>query len=131
MGALNDAILDVDAETLTVSRTPVGAYDPVTGLYVPSASSTFTIVAAVQPAFNLNRIIGGADLSAHVDLQHATDVRQLHTATLLKTRTPTTDPDVILGLEDANWTVARVERWTLDGETHYHCVIAKQTGGGS
>src|SRR5262245_14096650 len=94
----------------------------------------FTCVAVVQPAFNLNRIIGGADLEAHEENQRVPEVRQLHTATQLNTRTATTQPDVIVGLPGAdgapaNWTVTRVEKWPYRGTVHYHCVLTKQTEG--
>ena len=113
---------------ITVTRHAIGTY--TNGVYTPAAPTTLTIDAVVQPAFNLNRVVGGADLHAHVDNQSATDVRQLHTRTELRTRTPTNDPDV-LTLDGADWTVIRVEPWDLDGERHYHCVLSKITHGGA
>lgn len=125
---LNDSILALANETLVVTRTAKGTY--VTGKYVPGATSSFSIDAVVQPAFNLNRVIGGADLQAGVENQRVEEIYQLHTVTALATRTPTTDPDVIT-YKGALWTVARSEEWELDGEIHYHVVITRQTKGAS
>jgi hypothetical protein len=134
--SVNESIdgLITDPE-LTVRRsTPV---PPVDGIVQPSTTTTLLIDAVIQPAYNLNRVVGGADLHANVDGQSATDIEQLHTRTELYARLPATDPagpkdpDVIVGYKNANWTVIRVEKWNLDGEIHYHCVIAKQTLGAS
>jgi hypothetical protein len=113
---------------LTVTRRATGSYSDA-GAYVPNTSpSTFSLSAVVMPAYNLNRVIGGADLKAALDNQKVTDVRQLFTRTELKTRQTGFDPDVV-ALEGAAWTVVRVERWDGDGDVAYHVVITKQTGG--
>jgi hypothetical protein len=125
---VNNSIASLANATLTVTRTVEGTY--VNGIYVPGATSTFPIDVVIQPAFNLNRIIGGADLEGAVDNQRVQEIYQIHTTTLLKTRTPTTDPDVI-AYKGGNWTVARVEEWDLKGQVHYHVVITKQTRGAS
>jgi hypothetical protein len=114
---------------LTVQRYGIGAI--VDGIYTPAAPTTILIDAVIQPAYNLNRVVGGADLHANVDGQSSTDIEQVHTRTELFERTPEHDPDVIVGYKGANWTVMRVEKWDLDGEIHYHAVIAKQTKGAS
>lgn len=124
-----DSIDSLATDTLTVRRRATVA--PVNGKRALGPATTFTCVAVVQPAFNMNRVIGGANLSAREDLQSATDVRQLHTRTELKTRSPGFDPDEIVGFEGANWTVRLVEKWVIDDEPHYHVAIAKQTGGAS
>jgi hypothetical protein len=134
--SVNESIdgLVTDAGVTVRRSTPV---PPVDGIAQPSTPSTLTIDAVIQPAYNLNRVVGGADLHALVDGQSVTDVRQLHTRTKLYARVPATDPagakdpDVVVGYQNANWTVIRVEEWNLDGEIHYHCVIAKQTLGAS
>lgn len=126
--ALNDSIAALATDTLTVTRTAEGSY--VNGIYAPGATSTFEIDAVVQPAFNLNRVIGGADLQAGLDLQRVETIYQVHTVTEIKGRTETTDPDVITYNGD-DYTVARVEEWELDGEIHFHAVITKQTRGAS
>jgi hypothetical protein len=114
---------------ITVTRRGIGTLDA--GVYIPNPNpTTFLIDACVQPAFNLNRVVGGADLKATFEGQSITDVRQLFTRTELKTRTPETDPDV-LTLFGADWTVARVERWDGDDDFYFHVVITKQTFGAS
>lgn len=132
--SVNDTLDGLKTDTLTVQRRPAGTM--VNGRYVPSTSpTTFTIDAVVQPAFNLNRVVGGANLAALVDGQHVTEVVQFHTATEIRTRTPNNDADVIVGYRGANWTVARVERWVLedegDDQVHYHVVMTRQTLGAS
>ncbi len=127
--SLDESIDALITDTLVVTRHAVGTY--TAGIYATGAVTTFTCDAAVQPAFGLNRVVGGADLGAKVDGQHVTDVRDFFTRTFLKTRTPTTDPDVITGFEGADWTVARVEKWNLSGEVYYRCLISKITGGAS
>lgn len=126
--SVNDSISALANHTLTVTRRLKGVY--TNGIYVPGATSTFTIVAVVQPAFNLNRIIGGSDLEGTVENQRVQEIYQIHTTTELRTRTETTDPDVVT-YKGRPWTVARVEEWDLDGEIHFHAVITKQTRGAS
>jgi hypothetical protein len=126
--SLNDSITALANATLTVTRMVKKTF--VDGIAVAGSTTTFTIDAVVQPAFNLNRIIGGADLQAGIDLQRVETIYQIHTTTELKGRTPTTEPDVVTYKGDA-YTVARVEEWDLDGEIHYHVVITKQTEGAS
>lgn len=124
LDSIDDLITDAG---LVVQRHVNGTY--VNGVYVPAAPTTFTIDAVIQPAYNINRVVGGADLRALVDDQKTTDVRQLHTRTELRTRTATNDPDVVTNYEGASWTVARAEKWIIDGEPHWHCIISRQTGG--
>ena len=99
------------------------------GKYVQNAPTTFTADIVLQPAFNLNRVVGGANLDAKVDLQHATDIRVFYTRTQFFTRSATTDPDVIIDLDGADWTVARVETWTLGDDTHYRVICTRVTMG--
>ena len=124
--SLNDTIDDLVTDTILVTRQTSKTF--VNGIATAGSTSTLTIDAVVQPAFNLNRVIGGANLYGEVDGQHATDVRQLWTRTLLYTRSPTTEPDM-LTFQGRNWTVARVEKWVLGDQTHYHVVASAQTGG--
>jgi len=125
-----DSIDDLLTDTsLTVRRTTHGT--PVHGIFPVGTTTTFTIDAVIQPAYNINRVVGGADMHALVDLQKTTDVRQLHTRTLLLPQSPTTNPDIIVGYQGADWTVIRVEQWNLTGEIHYHCIISKRTQGAS
>ena len=125
-----DSMDSLMTDTLSVSRYAVGTW--ANGIYTPVGSPTrFTIQAVVMPAYNLNRVVGGADLHAMVDDEKVTEVRQLYTRTELRTRTPTNDPDIVTNYEGASWTVIRVEKWTLIDQTAFHVVISKQTQGAS
>jgi hypothetical protein len=130
--SVNESIDSLSNATLTVTRTTTtGAY--VDGIWVKGASTTFTIDAVIQPAFNLNRVIGGADLEGNVENQSVVEIYQVHTRTQLFTRKkgpPAIEPDLI-EYDDAQWTVARVEEWDIDGEVHYHAVITRVTHGAS
>ena len=126
--SLNETIDDlVTHASVTVQRRLKSTMSM--GRYVPNAPTTFTADIALEPAFNLNRVVGGANLSAKVDLQHATDIRVFYTRTQFFTESETTDPDVIINLGGATWVVARVETWTLVDETHYRVIVTKDTGG--
>ena len=136
MSSLGDVIFDLATNyNLLVTRTAQGTL--TSGVYTPGATSTFTIIACVEPAYNQSRVIGGADLGSKVDGMHANDVRVIYTTTLLQVVAPATaaggatQPDVITGLENAAWTVARVERWQLNQDTHFRVILTKQTGGAS
>ena len=125
---LNDTIDSLATDRgVTVNRYGTGTWTD--GVYTRATPTTLLIDCIVEPAYNLNRVIGGQNLYGGVEGQGATDIRQIWTATELKTRTATTDPDEVIGLQGKNWTVARVERWDLDGQVHFHCVLAAQTGG--
>lgn len=130
--SVNESIDGLANATLTVTRTnTTGAY--VDGIWVPGTTTTFTIDAVIQPAFNLNRVIGGADLEGSVENERVVEIYQIHTRTELKTRKkgpPAIEPDLV-EYDGAQWTVARVEKWDLDGEAHYHAVITRVTKGAS
>ena len=125
---LNDSIDGLANATMLVTRRAAGA--TVNGIYVKGAATTFSVDVVLQPAFNLNRVVGGANLEARVDNQKVTDVRVFYSQIALVERTLTTDPDVVT-YNGADWTVARVETWDLSGETHYRVIISKQTHGGA
>lgn len=114
--------------SVTVYRRAHGTL--VDGIYTQAAATTFTIDCVTQPAFNLNRVIGGANMVGHVDGQMTTDVRQIWTTTELFTQSDTNDPDEI-DLQGHMWTVARVERWENRGQVHFHVVLTAQTEGAS
>lgn len=129
--SLNDTIASLATDIgAIVSRRVVGTY--VDGIYIRATPTTFTIDCVTEPAFNLNRVIGGVNLNVdgNVEGQRTTDVRQIWTTTELFTQNPAYDPDEIL-LQGKNWTVARVERWDLSGEVHFHVVLSAQTFGAS
>lgn len=134
--SLNDTIEDLANATVTVRRTT--AVPRVNGVKRAGTQSTFTCIAGVQPAYNINRVVGGADLHALVDGQRITDVRIVYTITELRTREPVTgslpanEPDVIVNYEGADWTVIRVEKWEdPDGDDiHFKNIAVKFTQGG-
>lgn len=123
-----DSIDDLATDTLTVQRSQ-GSY--TNGVYTPGTPTTFQIVAVVEIAFNMNRVIGGADLRSRNEGEQTFDVRQIWTRTPLLTLSTSNDPDVIVGFEGGNWTCARSEVWTYEGETHHHVLLTRQTNGAS
>ena len=106
------------ATSYTVTRTAAGSY--TTGLYTSGATSTFTIVASIQP-FGMGR-----NLEAPVDGQHGSEVRVLWTTTELRTRAPLNDADTI-SIDSETWRVVQVERWQAFGEAFYQVRIARVT----
>ncbi len=126
--SLNESIDALVTDTVTVKRRAEGTWTD--GIYTPGTLTTFSANVVMQPAFGLNRIIGGADLHSEMDNQSAPDVRVLYTTTKFYTRSPSTDPDVIV-FESADWTTIRVEEWNLSGEKHYRVIITKVTHGAS
>lgn len=126
--SLLDSIDGLANATVIVTRHSIGTY--VDGIYVVGATSTFTAAVVMQPAFGLNRVIGGMDMRAEMDNQQTTDVRDFFTRTPIRPRTPNSDPDIIT-FESADWTVARSEPWTLDDQTYYRVLITKVTHGAS
>lgn len=131
--SVNDSIDGLSNASITVSRTTRVA--PVNGRRVAGVTTVlgpYDVVA--QPAFNLNRVIGGADLDGTADNQKVVEIYQLHTTTQLHSGEDIAgatqyEPDVIT-FRGKQWTVARVEEWDLDGEIHWHAVITRSTGGG-
>lgn len=137
---LGDSITALVTDRITIRRTP--ATVPVDGIYPDGTPTTFQCDVVMQPAFGLNRVVGGADLHGMVDGQHATDVRVFQTLTEVKTLSPGFEPDVVVGFEGADWTVARSEKWPIlntgfgrvrpGAPTHYwRCIVTKITSGSS
>lgn len=113
--------------TYTVTRRAAGTW--VNGVYTPNPiTTTFTIRAVVQPAFNLNRVIGGADMRHLDEGQFIWDTQVLYTQTPLVTRTTTNDPDIIT-IDGDDWTAFRVEKWDLAGQVHYRVIMSRKTDG--
>jgi hypothetical protein len=116
MSDLNGAIDDHQTGTYTVTRTQTGVR--TRGRYASGASSTFPIVASVQPVME--------ELQDLPEGTHADDVRILWTATELRPGTNATDPDhiEILGID---YRVEKCQRWDHWGETHYVVTCVKTT----
>lgn len=100
------------------------------GIYVQGAATTLEIRAVIQPAREIARVTAGRDMRENEQLQHVDDVMMLHTDTEVKTRTPTTDADII-SHEGDEWTVVRVEKWPYRGVFIYQAIITRRTDGGS
>lgn len=130
--SLNDTITSLANASITVSRTTRVPF--VNGRRVAGTTTTIGPLDVVaQPAFNLNRVIGGADLDGTVENQKVVEIYQLHlTAPLYSGESidgaTQYEPDIVT-YKGKQWTVARVEEWNLDGEIHYHAVITRQTRG--
>ena len=131
MGALIDTIFDLQTDVLTVSRHAKGAFDSVTGAWVPGTPTTLTIIACVQPATGMQRVVGGRDMRSDEQGQHTSDIRVIYTETLLHTRDGTNEPDQITGYEGGTWVVTRVEKWQLNDETYYRALMTRETRGSS
>lgn len=102
--------------TYVVTRAAVGSF--TTGLYTPGATSTLNVPASVQPA-------SGRVLRALREGQHADDVRTMYTATELKTRTPTTEPDLV-AIDGETFEVFHVKRYQVL-ETYYRVLVSRIT----
>lgn len=109
--SLRGAIASLEqGSPFTVTRTVEGSFDDA-GVYTPGGTSTFTIVASIQP-------VTGRDLSDLIQGQQGLETRVIYTLTELRTRRAGNDPDSI-EIDDEPWTVIRVERFDAFGETHY------------
>lgn len=126
MGLL-DTISGLGTGSYVVTRRGVGTY--VDGIYTRgSVIATFTILAVVQPATGMQRVVPGKDMLAHADGQTVDDVLALHTATELHPAAPTGEADYV-NVEGADWLVFRVEKWNLSNQIFYRAVIARDTVG--
>lgn len=124
-----DSIASLSTGTYTVIRRATGTW--ANGRYTKNPnSSSFQVKAVVQPAFNMNRIIGGRDLKHDEQGQHVTSVQLMYTTTELFTRTETHDPDEVV-VDGATWTVTRVEKWNHTGRVFYKVVISEKLEGGA
>ncbi len=121
-------IKNLNTGTYLVTRRGVGTF--VDGIYVPAATTTFSITATVEPASGFSRVVGGKDWRSQADGEHVDEVRAMYTATQLYTRTPTSDPDYVT-IEGAQWLAMRIEQWTLKKNTYWRVILTKETFGGS
>lgn len=101
--------------TLTVTRTATGSRTK--GLYTPGATSTFSIVASVQP-------VSGDEVKDLQEAQDADEIKSFWTITELRGRTPSTEPDLVT-LEGRTWQVIKVTRWDAFDATHYIVYVAR------
>ncbi len=116
--SLRDAIASLaDGGPFTVTRTAEGTTDDAS-VYTPGASSTLTIEALIQP-------ITGRVLRDAPDAQRTDASIVIYTLVELRTRTKTTEPDVVT-YDGEPWIVTKVHRYDAFGGTHY-VVTASRT----
>ncbi len=116
------------AGTHTVTRRPVAPM--VSGKYVAGTASTFTVTGPIQPATDMQRVVGGKDMLSGIENRHVDDVRSLYCATELFVQSPTHEADMI-AFAGANWTVFRCEPWNFSGEEFWLAILTRETGGAS
>ncbi len=128
--SLLDVIDSLASDTnITVTRRTGGTM--VDGIWVPGTPTTFLIPAAsIQPATGMQRVVGGAEMRQDEQGQHTDDVRAVYTYTELKNRRPGIDPDQVT-FDGGIWIVTRVERWQLNSEVVYKCMMTRETRGAS
>jgi hypothetical protein len=98
----------------TVTRAAQGSYS--SGRYVAAATAQLNIDASVQP-------LTGRQLRSLPEAFHSENTKAIYTSTLLRTRTPTTAPDIV-AIGGENYEVFQVDTWTLHGATHYEVLAA-------
>lgn len=111
-----------------VTRRPTALF--VAGKRVPGTATTFSVEGVIQPATDMQRVVGGRDMVSNEQNQHTDDVRSMYTLTEVWPRKPGYDPDMVR-LEDDDWTVFRVEPWTISGVSFWMAILTKTTGGAS
>jgi len=93
------------------------------GRKLAGTPSTFSIVAVVEP-------LSGRDLLVLEESQRGEQQQWLYTATRLATRDVDTAPDEVMIPNDNGiaepWVVRSVEKWTLDGDSHWRVRIARK-----
>jgi hypothetical protein len=102
--------------TYTVTRTAQGVY--TNGRYTPGATTTFPIVASIQP-------VTGRDLQLLPEGQHASESRIVYTTTELRSRATANDPDTI-AIDGEAWDVISFERWEAFGDTHWRGIAGRR-----
>ena len=120
--------LSSDADVVVTRRTGGVMVD---GVWVPGVVSTFRLPSAsIQPATGMQRGVGGRDMRQDEQGQYTFDVRVVYTYVELKVREPGIDPDQI-AFEGGTWIVTRMEKWVLNEEVTYRCLITRETRGAS
>ena len=104
------------AVSYTVTRE--GTETITLGVVTPGATSTFPIVASIQP-------VSGSDLQLLPEGEHAKESRVLYTATQLIARSETVAGDSV-AIDSEAWRVVRVDGpWIHRGETHYRVFVVR------
>ncbi len=127
--SLLDSIYGFQTGTYTVTRRAEGTWTD--GIYIPNpTTTTLAIRGVVQPAREIQRVVGGRDMREREQNQYVDDVQVIHTDTEIWTRKPGYDPDMIT-VDGGQWHVIRVEKWTIGGVTFWMGVITRETNGAS
>src|SRR5262245_39232790 len=117
--SLRDSILSLSTGTYTVTRTLAGTFDE-RGRYTAGGTSTFAIVASIQPAT-------GRQLRDLPEGQRGDEVIAIYTITELRGRmpgAPGNEPDLV-AYRGEPWTVTQVKRWESFGEVHFECLAVR------
>lgn len=106
-------------EKYTVTRTARSTF--VDGRAVPGATSTFTIVACIQP---MSEPMKGRMLHILPEAQHTEEIRIVHTETELRSGA---EPDSI-SIDGEPWKVIGFQRWQAFGtHEHFKAFVARET----
>jgi hypothetical protein len=104
-----------------VFRRPAGQM--VHGKYVPSTADVeMEMLASIQPATGMQRVVGGKDMWSDEQGERVTDVRVVYTEFELRARTSTNDPDRV-EFEGKTYTVFRQEEILMDGIVYYRALM--------
>lgn len=120
MDQLHDNVAEFATGEYVVRRKSASRYNEQGRLVADGAESTFTAVMSVQP-------ISGRTLETVPASDRTSEMRTVYCAVELKTRTSTTEADVVIindvpgeyhvATEDGeDWTVISSTRWKFDGE---------------
>lgn len=104
-----------------VTRSTNKGYD-AQGRVIAPVIGTFFVSGSSQP-------LSARELLILPEAQRAEETRWFYTATELRTRAPSWDPDVIAIPNEQNivenWTVRKMERWDYLEETFWRCQISR------
>lgn len=114
--ALNGVIASFATGTYAVARETSQSYD-ANGRLINGTASSFNITASVQP-------VSGRDLKNLPEAQHGEEMLVVYTTTELRTRTPTTAPDIVT-IRGEPWAVVKVNWWDHWGDTHYVVYVSR------
>lgn len=101
----------------------------VHGKYVPSNDVVeMEMLASIQPATGMQRVVGGKDMWSDEQGERVTDVRVVYTEFELRARTENNDPDQVL-FEGKRYTVFRQEELLMDGILYYRALMTCELRG--
>ena len=117
--SMRDSIAALASGTYTVTRALAGSRVGNFGRYTVGSSSTFEIVASIQPAT-------GRQLRDLPQGQRGDETIAIYTVTELRTRhpDPANEPDVVT-YRGEPWTITQVKTWESFGETHYEALAVR------